>query len=155
MLYKTYYKTPIGYAEITADESAILSVHLVDHAGGVGDKRPGSKILDQCVQELDEYFKGTRKRFSVPLSRAKGTNFQQRVWEALEKIPYGARVSYQDIARAIGSPSAVRAVGLANSKNPHWVVVPCHRVIGKNGELAGYAGGLERKKWLLKHEQNS
>lgn len=157
-MHKTYYKTPLGWAEITADESAVLSVRLVDKPGDVdaGDGRmsssAGSAVLDQCVRELDEYFKGKRRNFDVKLARRCGTDFQRKVWNALEKIPYGAAVSYEDIARAIGRPRAVRAVGLANSKNPHWVVVPCHRVIGKNGALTGYAGGLDRKKWLLEHE---
>ena len=111
-------------------------------------------VLKKCVKELDEYFAGKRKHFSVRLER-RGTDFQKKVWTALEKIPFGKTCSYEDIAIAVGSPKAVRAVGLANGKNPHWIVVPCHRVIGKNKQLTGYAGGLDRKKWLLEHEQKA
>lgn len=154
-MYKTYYKTPIGYAEITANDKAILSVSLVDQpaAEEVSDAVVlDVPVLKQCIQQLNEYFSGKRTDFSFAIDRVSGTNFQKKVWSALEKIPYGKTVSYEDVAIAVGSPKAVRAVGLANSKNPHWVVVPCHRVIGKNKKLVGYAGGLDRKKWLLDHE---
>lgn len=152
---KVYYKTPVGWAEITANERAILSVSLIDQprkqeSGGADRLENG--VITQCVKELDEYFSGKRKRFSVKLEKH-GTDFQKKVWNALEKIPFGKTVSYEDIAVAVGNAKAVRAVGLANGKNPHWVIVPCHRVIGKNKKLVGYAGGLERKQWLLEHEQ--
>ena len=153
---KTYYKTPIGLAEITADETAILSVNIVREAENrkleIGNRDlVDSALLQKCIRELDEYFAGTRKNFTVKLE-ARGTDFQQRVWQELAKIPFGVTASYADIARRVGSPRAVRAVGSANSKNPHWIIVPCHRVIASNGALSGYAGGLDRKKWLLEHE---
>jgi methylated-DNA-[protein]-cysteine S-methyltransferase len=154
-MYTTCCKTPIGYAEITAHDQAILSVSLVDQpaAQELNDAAAMNvPVLKQCIKELHEYFSGKRTEFSFPIDRVRGTDFQKKVWSALEKIPYGKTVSYEDIAIAVGSPKAVRAVGLANSKNPHWVVVPCHRVIGKNKKLVGYAGGLDRKKWLLEHE---
>lgn len=155
-MYKAYYKTPIGYAEVTANERAILSVSLVDQPanGGAVDKAGAElPVLKKCLKELDEYFKGERKQFSVKLEK-EGTDFQKKVWDALETIPFGKTVSYEDIAIQIGNKKAVRAVGLANSKNPHWVMVPCHRVIGKNKKLVGYAGGLDRKEWLLEHEKS-
>lgn len=161
LLHKAYYNSPIGVAEVTANDRAILSVNLVDQPaddslmdeGKVGlPVTPQPEVLSQCLRELDEYFRGERQQFSVKLER-EGTEFQKNVWRALETIPFGKTFSYADIAVAVGSPKAVRAVGLANSKNPHWVVVPCHRVIGKSGKLVGYAGGLDRKKWLLDHEK--
>jgi len=155
MIAKIYYKTPIGYAEITADGDAIIGVELVNDVAQkdlLESEKVDSPLLKKFVSELDEYFNGDRQTFSVKLE-ARGTDFQKKVWMALRQIPYGKTFSYQDIAVAIGNPKAVRAVGLANSKNPHWVVVPCHRVIGKSGKLTGYAGGLDRKKWLLEHEK--
>lgn len=151
-----YYKSPAGYAEITANERAILSVSLVDRPR----KKPATDlkklengaILKQCIRELDEYFAGKRKHFSVKLEKH-GTDFQKKVWSALEKIPYGETVSYEEVAVKIGNKKAVRAVGLANGRNPHWIIVPCHRVIGKNKKLVGYAGGLDVKQWLLEHER--
>ncbi len=149
-MYKAYYKTPVGYAEITANESTVLSVSLVDKPGKtVGADLP---VLKKCLKELDEYFKGGRKNFTVKLEKH-GTDFQKNVWNELEKIPFGKTASYEDVAVKIGNKKAVRAVGLANSKNPHWIIVPCHRVIGKNKKLVGYAGGLDRKEWLLEHEK--
>lgn len=104
-----------------------------------------------CINELNEYFNGERRRFTVPLD-TQGTHFQRQVWRALMDVEFGQSKSYQDIALAINNPKAVRAVGAANGKNPISIIVPCHRIIGANGKLTGYAGGLERKEWLLKHE---
>jgi methylated-DNA-[protein]-cysteine S-methyltransferase len=118
----------------------------------LGDEDAEHPVLKQAKRELDEYFTGTRTEFNLPLA-ALGTAFQQKVWQALITIPFGETWSYQDLADAIGNPKAVRAVGLANGKNPISIIVPCHRVIGKSGKLTGYAGGVERKAWLLKHEK--
>ncbi len=104
-----------------------------------------------CISELNEYFNGERTAFTVPLD-TKGTDFQRQVWRALMNVEFGASKSYQDIALAINNPKAVRAVGAANGKNPISIIVPCHRIIGANGKLTGYAGGLSRKEWLLRHE---
>lgn len=150
-----YYKSPLGYAEITANERAILSVNLIDQPRKqvpLGSKKLASGVLKKCIQELDEYFAGKRKTFTVKLEKH-GTDFQKKVWGALETIPFGKTASYEDVAVKIGNKKAVRAVGLVNSKNPHWIIVPCHRVIGKNKKLVGYAGGLDVKKWLLEHER--
>ena len=108
-------------------------------------------VLQQAQAELAEYFRGERQRFTVPLA-PRGTPFQLSVWRALREIPYGSTCSYLDLARAIGRPTASRAVGAANGLNPIAIIVPCHRVIGASGALTGYAGGLERKRWLLQHE---
>lgn len=110
------------------------------------------KKSNEAAKQLREYFAGKRKDFSLPLE-LKGTDFQKKVWRALQKIPYGKTVTYSDIAKSIGKPKAVRAVGQAINRNPISIIIPCHRVIGKDGSLTGYAGGLWRKEWLLKHEQ--
>lgn len=110
-------------------------------------------FLQLAFQELDNYFKGTQKVFSFKLNLG-GTNFQQKVWKALIEIPYGKTCSYLELSKRLGDEKAIRAVALANGKNPVWVVVPCHRVIGSDGSLTGYAGGLRRKQWLLNHENN-
>jgi methylated-DNA-[protein]-cysteine S-methyltransferase len=108
-------------------------------------------VLARAASQLAEYFAGTRSAFELPLAPA-GTPFQQAVWRALLAIPYGTRCAYRDIAIAIGHPTATRAVGAANGKNPLGIIVPCHRVVGADGALTGYAGGLEAKRWLLRHE---
>ncbi len=109
-------------------------------------------MLDLAAAELDEYFRGERRAFGTPLA-AEGTPFQRKTWDALCEIPFGARWSYAELARRVGNPKAVRAVGAANGRNPLAIFVPCHRVIGSSGELTGYAGGLPIKQWLLEHEE--
>lgn len=146
-MYQAYYESELGLLEITANDKGITSVIFVDER----KEEITNEMIDQCINELDEYFKGKRKEFTVPLS-AEGTAFQKDVWGALYTIPYGASASYLDIAEKVGNTKAVRAIGGANSRNPISIIVPCHRVIGKSGKLVGYAGGLWRKEWLLKHE---
>lgn len=140
-------KTPIGILEVTAVEDAVASVYFVDKPQSVRT----NAITQLAVSQLQEYFNGERQSFSLPLL-ATGSDFQQQVWQALTTIEYGDTCSYADVANQISNPKGVRAVGLANAKNPMTIVVPCHRVIGKNGALTGYAGGVDRKAWLLKHE---
>ncbi|WP_242144699.1 MULTISPECIES: methylated-DNA--[protein]-cysteine S-methyltransferase [unclassified Bacillus cereus group] len=146
-MYRAYYKSEVGLLEVTANEKGITSILFVEEQG---EENP-NVVVEQCIAELDEYFNQKRTVFSVPLS-AEGTAFQQKVWEALYTIPYGTSASYLDIAKKIGNQKAVRAIGGANSRNPISIIVPCHRIIGKSGKLVGYAGGLWRKEWLLKHE---
>ena len=143
-------ETPAGKIEIRADESGICA--LLFHAEG--EKNDDSLYLDRAQCELEEYFAGRRRVFSVPLSVA-GTPFQKKVWRALMDIPYGETRSYGDIAAAVGSRNAGRAVGMANNKNPLPVFIPCHRVIGANKKLTGYAGGLEIKRILLDIEERN
>ncbi|MBN3495575.1 methylated-DNA--[protein]-cysteine S-methyltransferase [Vibrio neptunius] len=150
----TYLKTPLGQMTIQANEHGLLGVWFETQTTqpeklGKNDKE--HPILIKAIKQLDEYFAGHRQAFELPLA-AQGTVFQQQVWKALTTIPFGETWSYQQLADAIGNPKAVRAVGLANGKNPISVIVPCHRVIGKSGKLTGYAGGLERKAALLKIE---
>ena len=146
-LFFDHFETPLGLMEVCATSKSILSVFFVQNAKPV---KP-NKLTDMAKQQLQEYFRGDRLEFDLPCE-AKGTKFQQDVWNALEHIEYGATCSYADIADAIDNPKAVRAVGAANGKNPLTIIVPCHRVIGANGKLTGYAGGTDRKAWLLAHE---
>jgi len=143
-----YLKTPIGYAEFQGDADGLASITVFDEA------QPSEivpEVLEDAVYQLSEYFEGKRTEFDLKLN-PKGTDFQKRVWEALCKIPYGKSISYLELSKQLGDVKAIRAVASANGKNPLWIVVPCHRVIGSNGDLTGYAGGLHRKKWLLQHE---
>lgn len=136
-------KTPIGPLTLQADENAVTAIRF--SAGGAQDASP---LLDAAEAQLREYFAGARRTFDLPLA-PHGTAFQQRVWAALRAIPYGETRTYGELAAAIGNPSASRAVGMANHRNPIPIIIPCHRVIGANGTLTGYAGGLEIKRRLL------
>ncbi len=148
-IFKTTIETPVGYLELTSNQQFLLSVSFAETFGLSSDFQPD--ILKGSVLQINEYFEGKRKEFSLNLQPA-GTDFQLKVWEELKKVPFGETASYLDIAIKIGSKNNTRAVGLANGKNPIPIIIPCHRVIGTNGKLTGYAGGLERKKWLLQHE---
>ena len=151
----TTYVSPLGTITLQANEHGLLGVWFeiqTTQPEELGQFSENDPILSKAIKQLEEYFSGDRREFDLPIS-AVGTEFQQQVWKALTTIPYGETWSYQDLANAIGNPKAVRAVGLANGKNPVSVIVPCHRVIGKNGKLTGYAGGVERKAKLLKLEQ--
>jgi methylated-DNA-[protein]-cysteine S-methyltransferase len=146
--------TPIGAVRVEVEDGAVVAIHLPSDRGATtrdaGTEERDPVLADACRQ-LSEYFDGKRTTFDLPL-RPAGTPFQQAVWEALRAIPAGETRSYADVARAVGRPSAVRAVGAANGANPIAIVVPCHRVIGSSGALTGYAGGLPLKKWLLAFE---
>jgi methylated-DNA-[protein]-cysteine S-methyltransferase len=147
-LYKAYYDSPVGIIEITGTEEGISSLIFVESKN---DEEEYPDCIKNCLEQLDEYFEGKRKEFNVKLM-VEGTEFQKSVWNKLRNIPYGKTASYKDIAQEIGNEKAVRAVGSTNGKNPISIIVPCHRVIGANGKLTGYAGGLWRKEWLLEHE---
>ncbi|MCX8056892.1 MAG: methylated-DNA--[protein]-cysteine S-methyltransferase [Ignavibacteria bacterium] len=149
--FKTFYQSPIGVIEIVANQKGITRIDFVNNKSKRKSDEPSNEILDECVKQLDEYFKGQRKTFNLNLNLI-GTEFQKRVWQELLKIPFGKTLSYRDVANRIKNPKAVRAVGQAIGKNPISIVVPCHRVIGSDGSLTGYASGLKRKEWLLKHE---
>lgn len=143
------YKTPLGLAQITEEESFITSIHITD-ADGVTDA-PQNDVQETVIKQMDEYFAGQRQTFDLPLRQA-GTLFQQEVWNNLQLIEYGTTISYMQLSKRMGNPLAIRAIAAANGKNNLWIVVPCHRVIGSDGSLTGYAGGLWRKQWLLEHE---
>ncbi len=145
-----YIESPIGKLRLVSDGLALLSIEFEGMHGTDGLEQ-SDDILKRATQQLAEYFSGRRRDFSLPLAAA-GTAFQQQVWSALRQIPFGELRSYRDIATAIGNIKAVRAVGAANGRNPIPIVVPCHRVIGSNGNLTGFAGGLDAKRALLEHE---
>jgi len=146
--YFKYITTPIGMMELCAGENSLRAAEFVDHPRRLSRTTP---LLEEAAGQLNGYFRDQRHGFDLPLY-FDGTAFQVAVWQELQKIPYGCAVSYQDIARRVGRPNAVRAVGAANARNPLAIIVPCHRVIGANGHLTGYASGLWRKAWLLRHE---
>ncbi|KIQ23145.1 methylated-DNA--[protein]-cysteine S-methyltransferase [Flavobacterium pectinovorum] len=148
-----YINSPLGITKIVGDEDGIAVISVSD----VGTNEVSEVIpeaLKEAVSQLQEYFDKKRTDFDFKLN-PKGTEFQQKVWKALLEIPYGKTISYMDQTKKLGDVKAIRAVASANGKNPLWIVVPCHRVIGTNGSLTGYAGGLSRKKWLLEHENPS
>ena len=141
-------KTPLGTARIEGDENGICIISILDNEV-VSETIP--QVLQEAVLQINEYFEGKRDDFSFKLN-PKGTEFQQRVWKELLQIPFGKTRTYLEQSKRLGDVKAIRAVASANGKNPLWVVIPCHRVIGTDGSLTGYAGGLWRKKWLLEHE---
>lgn len=148
-----YINSPLGITKIIGDDAGI-SVISVSDIGTNTVSQTIPEILQKAVLQLQEYFEGKRTEFDLKLN-PKGTEFQQKVWKSLLEIPYGKTVTYMDQTKKLGDIKAIRAVASANGKNPLWIVIPCHRVIGTNGSLTGYAGGLSRKKWLLEHENPS
>jgi methylated-DNA-[protein]-cysteine S-methyltransferase len=150
--YKTFYDSKAGFLEIQSTESAITKLHFSSKTKIKSDKNL-PPILKKCRKQLEQYFDGKRRNFSLEL-QLEGTDFQKKVWEQLQNIPFGETASYKDIALAIGNEKAVRAVGGANGKNNIAIIIPCHRVIGADGDLVGFGGGLWRKIWLLNHEKN-
>ena len=144
----SYFKTPLGIDKIIGDENGISVISIADE-GSISENIP--EVLQEAVSQLNDYFEGKRTDFNFKLNPS-GTDFQQKVWQALLEIPFGKTTSYLDLSKKLGDVKAIRAVASANGKNPLWIVVPCHRVIGSDGSLTGYAGGLWRKKWLLEHE---
>ncbi|WP_406685386.1 methylated-DNA--[protein]-cysteine S-methyltransferase [Seonamhaeicola sp. MEBiC1930] len=141
--------TPLGYTKIVGDSDGITSVTVLNTDEKITDILP--EVLEDCAIQLKEYFEGVRKQFSLKLN-PQGTDFQKKVWNQLEQIPYGKTISYLELSKQLGDVKAIRAVANANGKNPFWIIVPCHRVIGSDGSLTGYAGGLHRKQWLLNYE---
>jgi len=154
--------TPVGELLLTASDTALTGVYFptsrrgpppTHRAGWTEDdgQGPAGELLARARQQLTEYFDRTRTTFDLPLE-ALGSAFEHRVWNALRTIPYGATTTYKELARRLGDVKATRAVGAANGKNPIPIIVPCHRVVGAQGELTGFGGGLDRKRWLLEHE---
>lgn len=147
-------ESPLGTLTLVNTDGILSGLYLPDHKRGPKPEALGERAhrgFEQAVSEMQEYFEGKRTVFTLPLA-AEGTDFQRRVWELLRGIPYGETTTYAQLADAIGNRAAIRAVGLANGRNPISIVVPCHRVIGSDGGLTGYAGGLERKSFLLELE---
>lgn len=144
-----YIPTPLGIAKLEGDEHGLQAITVLNTEEELTEIVP--EVLEDGVYQLKEYFDGKRKDFTLDLN-PQGTDFQKRVWQALLDIPFGKTTSYLQLSKTLGDVKAIRAVAAANGKNPLWIVVPCHRVIGSDGSLTGYAGGLHRKKWLLEHE---
>lgn len=145
----TYHKTPIGTAKIIGNKNGIQAVSVLEENIKTSSEIP--ECLQDCVKQLEDYFKGKRNNFDLKLN-PQGTAFQKKVWEELLNIPFNTTRTYLEQSKALGDVKAIRAVASANGKNPIWIIIPCHRVIGSNGSLTGYAGGIWRKKWLLAHE---
>jgi methylated-DNA-[protein]-cysteine S-methyltransferase len=146
-----FIESPLGITKIVGDENGISVISVLGE-GEISTEIP--KNLNECVSQLREYFDGIRQDFDFKLN-PQGTEFQQKVWQELLNIPFGKTISYLDLSKKMGDVKAIRAVASANGRNPLWIVIPCHRVIGTDGSLTGYAGGLWRKKWLLEHESPS
>jgi methylated-DNA-[protein]-cysteine S-methyltransferase len=148
-LFCAYFQSPTGTFLIRANSASIKEIRFMDNRiDKILDK---SDILDLCISELNEYFKGKLKNFTVPINPS-GTEFMQKVWKYVSSVPFGETCTYGEIARKCGDIKKSRAVGLANGSNPVPIIIPCHRIIGQNGKLTGYGGGLWRKEWLLQHE---
>jgi methylated-DNA-[protein]-cysteine S-methyltransferase len=149
--HRAYINTPLGTALIEGSEAGITRVTI-------GPEVPESKEIPASLvpvcRQLKAYFEGYLREFDIPLS-PEGTDFQKKVWKALMEIPFGRTISYGELAAGLGNPGAVRAVASANAQNPIWILIPCHRVVGTDGDLRGYAGGLHRKQWLLNHESEA
>ena len=146
---KNVINRPLGFVLIVGNEDGISKISVTSDETVLSETIP--VLFDEVVTQLNEYFEGERTDFQFKMN-PNGTDFQKKVWEELLKIPFGKTASYQEVTNKLGDPKAIRAVANANGKNPLWIVVPCHRVIGSDGSLTGYAGGLWRKKWLLEHE---
>ncbi|MGL4363817.1 MAG: methylated-DNA--[protein]-cysteine S-methyltransferase [Bacteroidales bacterium] len=143
--------SPIGQIKITTAKNAITSLTITDELENIPPTN--NPLLCECIKQLEEYFEHKRRLFNLPI-QLEGTEFQKKAWRELLKIPYAETINYSQQALSLGNENLKRAVGKANSKNQHWIIVPCHRVVGKNNEMIGYAGAIWRKKWLLLHEQN-
>ena len=150
--FKSVYDAPIGKMIIVSDGESIIEIDHVNHDEPIISNP--DELCNLAAKQLDEYFAGARIEFALPLKATKGTDFQKAAWQALTTIPYGETISYGEQAKRMNNPKAVRAVGGANGKNPFSIVVPCHRVIGANGTLTGYTGGMSRKEWLLDFERS-
>lgn len=141
--------SPLGFTKIIGNAEGITSISILNSEEKTTEVIPLE--LEDCVHQLREYFEGKRMQFDLKIN-PEGTDFQKRVWTQLQSIPYGKTLSYLELSKQLGDVKAIRAVANANGKNPLWIVIPCHRVIGSDGSLTGYAGGLHRKQWLLAHE---
>jgi methylated-DNA-[protein]-cysteine S-methyltransferase len=155
-IFQTRMDSPVGTLMLSSNTDSVISVQIESYSKNLMPLEPVDFPLPNCLisckAQLREYFEGTRTRFDLPLSPS-GTDFQQKVWVTLQQIPFGQTITYLELARQLGEPTRIRAAGSANGKNPIAIIIPCHRVIGSNGDLVGYAGGMENKRWLLEHEQ--
>jgi methylated-DNA-[protein]-cysteine S-methyltransferase len=151
LIHTVYYNSPVGAILLEAADEHLTVVSFRDDVSITETGTTASPVLLEAIKQLDEYFAGARKQFDLPLQPA-GTAFQQKVWDQLIKIPYAETVTYLHMAKRLGNVKSIRAAASANGKNPIGIIIPCHRVVGADGKLTGYAGGLHRKQWLLEHE---
>jgi len=142
---------PVGFLHLKATKDALVEISFLEQVKKQNSTKPTSAIIEKTVEQLNEYFEGDRTVFELPLA-PEGTDFQLEVWNLLKEIPYGATTTYSKLSHNLGNPKAVRAIGKANGQNPIPIIIPCHRVIGANDTLVGYAGGIEIKRRLLQHE---
>ena len=147
-----YYETQIGIIGIAQNDEGITNLYIADKLSSEGMKIRETPLIKEAADQLKDYLSGKRLAFDLPLA-PQGTDFQTKVWDELQRIPYGHTHSYKQLAEKIGKPTAARAIGMANNKNPILIIIPCHRIIGKDGSLVGYAGGLNMKEQLLKMEK--
>ena len=155
MFFSYIYKSIIGNIYIKTDENYVYNINIIDISSiNKNFEYKKNIIIEEVIKQLEEYFNGKRKTFELPIN-LKGTEFQKKVWNELQEIPYGQTRTYKDIAIKIGNPNASRAIGNANNKNPIAIIIPCHRVIGSNSKLVGYAGGIDKKFKLLELEKNN
>ncbi|PLX19422.1 MAG: cysteine methyltransferase [Marinilabiliales bacterium] len=147
-MFEAYYKSPVGNLRIISNDTDIIKIEFTDEYFKM---KMTPVQIQNCINQLDEYFKGKRTDFKLNINPS-GTEFQSKIWNLLLKIPFGKTISYLELSKQFGDPKAIRAIASANGKNPIPIVIPCHRVIGNDGSLTGYAGGLLKKQWLLEHE---
>ena len=150
-IHTALYHSPLGMLLLQAEEEQLTVAGFKDVAAVTSTEETSSPVLQKTIVQLDEYFAGTRQQFDLPLNPS-GTAFQQKVWQQLIQIPFGETITYLHMAKRLGNVKSIRAAASANGKNPLAIVIPCHRVVGADGKLTGYAGGLHRKQWLLEHE---
>lgn len=149
--YIDFFDSPLGIIQLKADDEFIYEVDFLDYPDRIEQKGIENDITRQCKIEISQYFEGTRTNFNIP-TKPTGTTFQHATWDHIKKIPYGETINYQKLSHLLGNPKTIRAAASANGKNPILLIIPCHRVIGKNGEMTGYKRSIWRKKWLLDHE---
>lgn len=148
---QTTVNTPVGFLLVQSTQGALTQLKYIDKPHKSDSSSSKASLLQKTELQLSEYFKGEHRKFELPIN-PEGTDFQINVWRALQEIPWGEIRTYSQIAKSIGNPKAVQAVGAANAKNPIPIIIPCHRVIGSDGSLVGYSGGIDKKRWLLEHE---
>ena len=151
LIYTVHYASPLGILQLLEEEGKLTAVLFMNDSPIKETETTSSAVLLETMLQLDEYFAGRRKEFNLPLNPA-GTGFQQKVWQQLLQIPFAETITYLHMAKRLGNVKSIRAAASANGKNPLAIIIPCHRVVGANGQLTGYAGGLHRKQWLLEHE---
>ena len=149
-----HYSSPLGIIQLQEEDGKLIVASFINDSPVTKTETVTSSVLNEAIKQLDEYFAGTRKKFELPLHPS-GTDFQQTVWKQLLKIPFAETITYLHMAKRLGNVKSIRAAASANGKNPLAIIIPCHRVVGADGKLTGYAGGLHRKQWLLDHESKA